>query len=211
MKEAIVLRKVAGVLTACYQRAGMTIGNSAATVTPLSSLAFALCLMLIPLIAVLALVAFAVPDAAGLALASLPVSALPRKTQADLDSVIKHAEKLSTEWQGKEMPEDVATKYNELMKEGDALSEKVNAEMQNAKTMERMKAAQAYLGEVPNPTLPAGDTSTEGAIAGYITPGHLAVLSEEYTKCIKGDGSFSKSGVASVSYTHLTLPTNSRV
>jgi HK97 family phage major capsid protein len=209
MKEAIVLRKVAGVLTACYQRAGMTTGNAAAAVPPLSSLAFALCLMLLPLLAVLAVVAFLVPDAAGFALATLPVAALPRKTQADLDSVIKHAEKMAADYAGKEMPEDVATKYNELMKEGAALSEKVNAEMQNAKTMERMKAAQAYLGEVPNPTLPAGDTSTEGAIAGYITPGHLAVLSEEYTKCIKGDGSFSKSGVASIDIKGSLLGTRS--
>jgi HK97 family phage major capsid protein len=208
MKEAIVLRKVAGVLTACYQRAGMTIGTPAANVPPLSSLAFALCLMLVPLIAVLALVAFAVPDAAGLALASLPVSALPRKTQADLDSVIKHAEKMAADYAGKEMPEDVATKYNDLMKEGAALSEKVNAEMQNAKTMERMKAAQAYLGEVPNPTLPGADTKSE-EVAGYITPGHLAVLSEEYTRCIKGDGSFAKNGMASIDIKGALLGTKS--
>ena len=105
---------------------------------------------------------------------------LPRQQRADLAALIKSAEKLEAEYAGKAMPEDVAEKYNELMKEGAALSEKVNQEMQNAKTMERMKAAQAYLGEVPNPVLPSTKSDEPASVAGYITVGNYAILSEQY-------------------------------
>jgi HK97 family phage major capsid protein len=121
------------------------------------------------------------------------------KNHADLELLIKSAETLASQWTGKEMPEAETLKYNELMREGAALSEKLNEQAQNQKTMERMRASAALGREVPNPSLPSVESkSDEGAIAGYITPGHLATLSEEYARCIRADGSFSKTGMASI-------------
>jgi hypothetical protein len=120
------------------------------------------------------------------------------KNHADLELLIKSAETLAAQWQGKEMPEAETLKYNELMREGASLSEKLNEQALNAKTMERMRASAALGREVPNPTLPAAESKSDDAVVGYITPGDLAVMSEEYARCISNDGTFRKGVVSSV-------------
>ena len=134
---------------------------------------------------------------------------LPRKTAADLKSIISAADKLDAEWKGKQMPDEVKAQYNELMREGESLSEAINTEAKNQQTLERMRAAQRFLGEVPNPTLPDARTEAQKAddsIAGYITPGHLAVLSEEYAKCIRDDGTWRPKSTASIEIPGSLLP-----
>ena len=113
------------------------------------------------------------------------------KTHADLELLVKSAEKIEAEWKGKEMPEADVLKYNELLKEGAALSEKLNEQAAQAKTLERMRAAAALGREVPNPVLPAaGDTKADSEIVGYLTPGHAVVLSQHYSKAVKRDGTW---------------------
>jgi HK97 family phage major capsid protein len=105
---------------------------------------------------------------------------LTPKAAADLKSIVSSVEKIDAEYKGKQMPDAEMEKYNKLMEEGAALSEAINTAQKNAKTLEKMKAAQAYLGEVPNPTLPAVSESSDNAVAGYITVGNYAILSEQY-------------------------------
>jgi HK97 family phage major capsid protein len=102
------------------------------------------------------------------------------KNHADLELLIKSAESLAAQWTGKEMPEAETLKYNDLMREGAALSEKLNEQALNQKTMERMRAAASLGREVPNPTLPAVESKSDGSVAGYITLGNYAILSESY-------------------------------
>jgi len=175
MRQSVILRKVAGVFTACRKGFGMRL-TALGGPPSLAMIAFGLCLM----IAVAVISWLASPLVAGFALATAPAVALPRKSKADLDSIIKNIEKLDKEYEGKQMPEDVTRKYNELMAEGEELSTAINEEATRQKSMARMRAAQTYLGEVPNPTLPAGDQKADEAIIGYITPGDLVVVAEEY-------------------------------
>lgn len=187
MREAIVLRKIAGTLTACRKGIGMTIRFAAADGPPLSSLAFALCLMLLPVLAVLVmLAAFMLPHGTlGVALATAP-AILPRKTRSDLDKIIAEAEKIEEEHKGKVMPDETKAKLLALYQEGEKLSEEINEEARRQKSREKMHRAAEYLREVPDPALPdvrtAEQKSKDSAIAGYITPGHFAVLSESFQK-----------------------------
>ena len=192
--KAIVLRKVAGRLQAMILGFGMKVTPAATDGPPLSSLAFGLSLLLLPIVAILLIaVMLLVPHgASGLVLATAP-AILPRKTRADLDLVIKSIEKLDKEYEGKQMPEDVTRKYNELMAEGESLSEAINAEVKNQKAMERMRGARQALGEVVDPVIPSNDTKADDAIVGYITPGDLVVVADEY-KAWADRGAWRKKG-----------------
>jgi HK97 family phage major capsid protein len=122
---------------------------------------------------------------------------IPTKSRADLDKIIAEAEKIEADHAGKQMPEDVCTKLNDLYREGAALSETINEEAARQKSMERMKRASAYLGEVPNPTLPAQESKSDDAqVAAYITPGNFAAVSEAFQKWNRnGQGFKSGQGV----------------
>lgn len=191
--KAIVLRKIAGEFRAMILGFGMRL-TAAAEGPPLSSLAFALCLMI-----AFGLIAWlASPIVAGLTLATAPAVAMPRKSKADLDLIIKSIEKLDKEYEGKQMPEDVTRKYNDLMAEGESLSTEINEEATRQKSMARMRAASAYLSDVPNPTLPSGDQKSDDAVVGYITPGDLTVVSEEYKKWSESRGWVKKGNIHSI-------------
>lgn len=85
--------------------------------------------------------------------------------------------------------------------EGEAIDSKAKEaeSLQNeVEQYERLTKFASKAREVPEPTLPPIDTRHNDDVAGYITPGHLAVMSEEYNRCIKSDGTFSKSGIASI-------------
>jgi HK97 family phage major capsid protein len=119
---------------------------------------------------------------------------LPQKSRSDLDKIIKDAEAIEAKYAGQPMPEAEGAKLAQLYQEGEALSTAINEESVRQKTMERMKRAQTYLGEVPNPTLPAVESkSDESPVAGYITPGNFVALSEEFQKWNRNGRGF-KSG-----------------
>jgi HK97 family phage major capsid protein len=128
-----------------------------------------------------------------IALATAPM-AIPRKSRADLDKIIADAEKIEKDHEGKQMPPEIATKLNDLYREGEALSTEINEESKRQNSMVRMKRASEYLREVPEPLLPNVEgKSADPQIAGYITPGHLAVMSDAFQSfksrgLKKGDG-----------------------
>ena len=200
MRQALILRKVAGVFTACRRGFGMRITSAAADGPPLSHLAFGLAMLMVPLIVGLALMlAFVLPHGlAGISLATAAVAPLPKKSRADLDAIVKAADKLNEEWKGKQMPEDVLTKYNDLLKEGAEISEPIIAEEKNVRTLERMRRANDYLAQVPNPTLPASDQKADDAIVGYITPGDIVVIAEEYKQWAARGGWRKKGDIHSI-------------
>lgn len=195
MNKVIVLRKIAGVFTACRAGFGMRMVASGAEM-PLSSIAFGLCLMLIPLLAVMAmLVALVMPHGvAGIALAIAPLAV----DKAKLTQLLTEAGKIQAEHAGKVMPEDVGKKFDSMMTEAKAMQDEADAQELATKREQQLDGFKRWSREVPEPTLPASPSQNGGDIAGYITPGHLAVMSEEYNRAIKGDGSFSKSAVASI-------------
>lgn len=186
MKQSILLRKVAGVFTACRRGFGMRITSGAGGVPSLSTLSFALCLMLLPVLIVLAAVIAVAHPASGLLLATAPAVAFTKKSRADLDKIITEVERIDKEYDGKAMPAEVLTKYNDLLKEGADISEEVNQESKRQQQKAKMQRAAEYLREVPDLSLPDVRTpeqkSKDSQIAGYITPGHLAVLSESFQK-----------------------------
>lgn len=194
--KAIVLRKVAGKLQAMILGSGMRI-TAAADGPPLSSLAFGLCLLLLPVLIVLAAVlVLLAPNVGAFALATAPAVLIDQKSRADLDKIIKEAEAIEAKYKGKAMPEDEGKKLADLYAEGEKLSEAINAEAGRQKSMARMRAAQQFLGEVPDPKLP--DVKTEkddDAIVGYITPGDVVVMSEEYKKWSEKAGWRSGRGI----------------
>lgn len=119
-----------------------------------------------------------------------------------LTQLLTEAEKLQNDYKGKVMPEDVGAKFDSMMAEAKAMQDEVDTER---KAFERQQERERQLDgfkqwsrHVPNPTLPTGSDAKADMsdIAGYITPGHLAVMSEEYNRCIKSDGSFNMSMVA---------------
>jgi HK97 family phage major capsid protein len=105
---------------------------------------------------------------------------LTPKAAADLNSIIASVDKLDVEYKGKQMSVAEMEKYNNLLKEGADLSNAINEAKANAKTMERMRATSAYLGEVPNPTLPAIESKDVSDVVGYITAGDAVILSHKF-------------------------------
>jgi len=115
---------------------------------------------------------------------------------ADLKKIVAECERIEADHQGKQMPEETAAKLNELYKEGAALSEKINEVAANERTMSRMKAAEKYMGEVPNTTLPAVEEKSAPKVAGYITPGQFVAFSELFQKWNRnGNGFRSGTGI----------------
>ena len=115
-----------------------------------------------------------------------------------LSNLLTEMEKLQNEYKGKAMPEDVGQKFDSLMTEAKAMQDAADAENKQREREEKFANMQRFARQVPNPTLPGAESKSDGEIVGYITPGHLAVMSEEYNRCIKADGSFAKNGVASI-------------
>lgn len=122
---------------------------------------------------------------------------LTPKAAADLKAIVASVEKLDLEYKGKQMPDAEMEKYNKLMEEGAALSDAINAAQKNAQVMEKMRAAQKFLGDVPNPTLPAADQKSDDEIVGYITPGDAVILSAKFQEWNEnGRGFRSEKGIS---------------
>src|SRR5690349_31519 len=115
-----------------------------------------------------------------------------------LVQLLAEAEKLQNEHKGKVMPEEIGAKFDTMMAEAKAMQDEADREEKRVEREKRFMDMKRWSSEVPEPTIPAGEKSVDGDIAGYITPGHLAVLSEEYARCIKRDGTFNASAVASI-------------
>jgi HK97 family phage major capsid protein len=204
MKESIVLRKVAGVFAACRKGFGMRISPLGGEPPSLAMIAFGLCLMIIA-----GLLAMLASPVAGLVLATAPAVAITGKSRTDLDKIIADSERIEAEYKGKEMPQSVKDTLAQLYQDGERLSSEVNEEKTRQVRKAEMKRAAQYLREVPDPTLPDArpeQQKEDGQIAGYITPGHLAVLSEEYAQCIKKDGRWDMSRSASIELPGSLLP-----
>ena len=134
------------------------------------------------------------------------------RTRADLDKIIAECEAIEAKHKGKAMPEDEGKKLAELYSEGEALSKEINEEAERQAKMRRMKDAEKYLREVPDPALPGQPEVKQdaGQIAGYITPGHLMVMSESYRKVAKR-GNWSRGAAASIDIEKALLPVNGRL
>lgn len=175
--KAIVLRKVAGRFQAMILGFGMRM-TAAAEGPSLSSLAFAMCLTLLPVLVVLAaLAAITHPATAGFALATAPVVV----DKSKLVKLLEEAKKIQDEYKGKAMPEDVGTKFDTMMTEAKEMQDAADAADKALEREQKFEAMQRFARTVPNPTLPAAPEQKFNAdIAGYITPGHLAVMSKAF-------------------------------
>lgn len=140
------------------------------------------------------------------------------RTRADLEKIIGDAEAIEAKYKGKPIPEDEGKKLADLYAEGEALSKEINEEAERHAKMRRMRDAERYLRETPDPALPGGstekDTKAEAKakadpVVAYTTPGHLVVLSEAYNKTAQRGWS-GRSGV-SVDIAKALLPVRGRL
>jgi HK97 family phage major capsid protein len=185
MRYAILLRKVRGALAACLGAGGWLSVTARAGGTSLSTLSFALSLMLLVPLALFGLLAlmltsgpapeFAV-DPALLSVGLFGITLAEKRK--NLDTITKDIEKIEKEFEGKAMPEDKGAALEKLYSEGEALSIEVDAELRKDKRRQQMKSTLGALGEVDDPALPGGDTDQpKSRIAGYVTPGQMFAIS----------------------------------
>lgn len=96
-----------------------------------------------------------------------------------LAAILAEAEALQKQYEGKEMPTDVGTKFDALCTEAKAMQDEADREQKIA-TMQR------FAGSVPEPTLPNPKKADEKAdafeVAGYVTLGDYLTGSEQYAK-----------------------------
>lgn len=139
MRESILLRKVAGVFTACRRGFGMAERSGGGSMS-LASIAMGLCLLILPVLALLAALLF-VPK--GLLLLAAPALATTR----DLKTILADIDAIETKYKGKPMPEDEGAKLEELYQEGKALQDEADRKKRRA-------SLESFSREVPNPALP---------------------------------------------------------
>lgn len=186
MKDSILLRKIGGVFTACRRGFGMKLMGSSQSTGISPSLPFALALLCIPILIVLAALLALMPHAAGgLLLATAPV-ALTR----DLKTIIGDIDRIEAEWKGKLMPQNVGEQLDGLYTEGKALQDADDRRKQRKKLEE-------FAREVPNPSLPAGKVDPDeienkvekkGAknrIVGYMRVGDYIANQEHVQKYLQ--------------------------
>jgi HK97 family phage major capsid protein len=186
MKQTIILRKVAGVFAALRRGYGMSMRGSSGGAMSLGSIAGALCLMLIPvMLALVLLVALVVPHTlAGLTLA-VPTLAVDKKKLTDL---LTEAEKIQNDHKGKNMPEDVGTKFDTLMTEAKGMQDALDAQELATKREQQLDGFKRWSREIPDPVLPGDPGKTDerkNEIAGYVTTGALFALSPEFGHYVK--------------------------
>lgn len=211
MTQSVILRKVAGVFTACRRGFGMRM-IAAAAGPPLSSLAFGLCLLLLPF----ALVAIAVlavlhPHAALVLAAPLAVPVDKKK----LAELLEKAEKLQNEHKGKNMPENVGKEFDELCTEIDGMQKAVKEQETNDKRAARLEGYKSWAKEIPDPVLPnveakegtgSGEPELKGRIAGYLSAGQLFAFSPQLHKFIEDGGHRVQGAVSLAMKTRNLLP-----
>lgn len=174
-RRAIVLRKIAGRLEACRagtQDATPLYRHGATQVSAIALTLGSLCLMAVALIA---LVAFT-----GVAETALLLAFPAAATTRPLATILGELKALQTEFKGKPMPEDKATKFSELAAEAKALQDEADRERE-------LKGLELFSREVPDPALPGGGDRGEPKsdtrkVAGYIGLGELFVNSEVFQK-----------------------------
>jgi hypothetical protein len=108
--------------------------------------------MLIPvMLALVLLVALVVPHAlAGLTLA-VPTLVVDKKKLTDL---LTEAEKIQNEHKGKNMPEDVGTKFDALMTEAKGMQDALDAQELATKREQQLDGFKRWSREIPDPILP---------------------------------------------------------
>jgi len=95
-----------------------------------------------------------------------------------LSTLLTDLEKIQNEYKGKNMPEDVGTRFDALAQEAKALQDEADAERKTADREQQVKSLQRFAREVPEPMLPdAPETKANGKVAGYVTPGQLFAVS----------------------------------
>lgn len=198
--RTILLKKWQGRLTAFLPGGGFGLTGSSPTPAPLGTIALGLCLLLLPVILALAVLATLVGHVQPELASSAPMlfgfaGITAAKRREDLDKIIAEAEGIEKKYEGKPIPEAEGKKLEELYKEGEKLSTEIEEEAKREETKKRMKGASKYLGEIPDPIIPDARKPEEknGAnrVAGYLRLGDLVGHSEKFRKWVESgaDGS----------------------
>lgn len=183
MKAAIILRKIAGTLTALRRGFGMKLVPVPQSTGLSPSIPYALALLCIPLLLVLAiaLLAFGAHPVAGMLVANPAALVVDKKKLGEL---LTKAEKLQNEYKGKNMPEQVGKEFDELCTEIDGMQKAVKDQEETDRRAARFEAHKKWANEIPDPILPDAKTEeTKGEqknrVAGYVTVGQLFALSTQ--------------------------------
>lgn len=179
MKGAILLRKWRGKLAASIRGGWLSMGAGAPT--PLGSIALGLCLLLMPVLLVLGLLALLVAPAQDMAAVPSWMIGLLGITIAEkrknLEKLTKEIETTEAEFKGKAMPEDKGAALEKMFEEAEALSVEIDNEIRRDKQRKTIKDTMKSLGEVDDPALPGGEGKSVNRIAGFVTPGQLFAVS----------------------------------
>lgn len=94
--------------------------------------------------------------------------------------LLTELEKLQNDYKGKNMPEDVGTKFDAMALEAKAMQDEVDAEKKSEERAASIKSFRNFANEIPDPALPAGKQDADvgsARVAGYITPGQMFATS----------------------------------
>jgi len=95
-----------------------------------------------------------------------------------LTALLGELEKIQNEYKGKNMPEDVGTRFDALAQEAKAMQDQADADKKTTEREQAVDRFKRFSREVPDPLVPdAPEHKSNGRIAGYVTPGQLFAVS----------------------------------